>query len=255
MMTDDQKVELSRTLIATYEIMGAQCGSAAIRLMVEDLCAYTVPEVSSALARCRRELKGRMTLSDVLDRIPSANPFLPANEAWALALTSIDEHETVVWTDEMAAAMGDARPILSVGDKVGARMAFISSYERRVDAAKSSGCLPRWSASLGQDPARRQTAIEDALSAGKISAESARGLLPSPERVDALLALPPSPEEEERRRRKSQAVLKELKQALSTDTKRELAKHEREERRRMVEIRRNELAQQAIELKEGQRTG
>ncbi len=255
MMTEDQKVELSRTLVATYEIMGAQCGSAAILLMTEDLCVYTVQEVSTALARCRRELKGRMTLSDILERIPSANPFLPANEAWALALTSMDENETVIWTDEMAAAMGDARPILSVGDKVGARMAFISSYERRVDAAKSSGRFPRWSASLGQDPARRQTAIEEALSAGKISAESARGMLPSPERVDALLELPPSPEEEERRRRKSQAVLRELKQALSSDTKREQREHERKERRRMVEIRRKELARQAMELKEGRRTG
>ena len=44
-----------------------------------------------------------------------------------IALLSSDESDTVVMTDEIQLALGAARPVLDLGDKVGARMAFISA--------------------------------------------------------------------------------------------------------------------------------
>lgn len=250
MMTKEEMKSLGRAIIGTLEVMGTTASTVAVGLMVEDLCIYPVAEVSSALARCRREIKGRLSMADIMERIPSANPYMSANEAWALALTSNDEYETVVWTDEIAAAMGDARPILVAGDKVGARMAFISSYERRVEMAKSKGESPRWTASLGQCPSLRQTAIEQALMDGRLPADFAVNALPAPERVNEILSLPPSPEEAERRARKSKAVIAEIKRVLSSDSKREQASERAAETRRINDKRRSELLRQAKSIEQ-----
>src|SRR5690606_32724284 len=42
------------------------------------------------------------------------------DEAWAIALTSRDEAETIVWTAETAEAFAACRPVLDMGDEVGA---------------------------------------------------------------------------------------------------------------------------------------
>jgi hypothetical protein len=60
------------------------------------------------------------------------------NEAWAVALTSQDEAETVVWTQEMAEAFNLARPLLTAGDEIAARMAFKDAYKRLVGDARGS---------------------------------------------------------------------------------------------------------------------
>ncbi|MGH8480754.1 MAG: hypothetical protein ACREXK_14635 [Gammaproteobacteria bacterium] len=87
---------------------------------------------------------------------------LPADEAWAIAIEAMDEDGTVVWTQEMAEAWGCARLIMAAGDEVGARMAFRSAYERRAGESRADGRRPKWSPSLGHDPARRAAAIEAA---------------------------------------------------------------------------------------------
>lgn len=88
------------------------------------------------------------------------------NEAWAVALTSQDERETVVWTSEMAEAFTVARPLLNVGDEVGARMAFKDAYKRLVTEARSLNRPALWNVSAGWDAGRHQLAIQDAVNAG-----------------------------------------------------------------------------------------
>jgi hypothetical protein len=100
------------------------------------------------------------------------------NEAWAVAITSQDERETVVWTSEMAEAFGLARPLLDAGDEIGARMAFKDAYKRLVDDARATNKPVQWSVSAGWDASRRQIAIEKATVAGLLTGPQPHLALP-----------------------------------------------------------------------------
>ena len=102
------------------------------------------------------------------------------DEAWAIALQASDESRTVVWTDEIAEAWGAARPILEVGDKVGARMAFLSAYRRGLAKARENGGRAEWHVSLGHDHAGRTAAVQKAIEQGRLR-EFPAGVLPSPD--------------------------------------------------------------------------
>lgn len=101
-------------------------------------------------------------------------------EAWAIALTSRNEEDTVVWTEETAEAFGICSPILALGDEVGARMAFKDTYNRLVGAARMAGKPAVWNASLGWDAKKREGALVKASIAGLLPAPVVAGLLPPP---------------------------------------------------------------------------
>jgi hypothetical protein len=82
-----------------------------------------------------------------------------AEEAWATALLADDENSTLRWTRETAAAWAIARPVLRLGDEVGARMAFRESYARLVAEAREYGEPVRWEESIGMDLEQRHAAI------------------------------------------------------------------------------------------------
>jgi len=103
------------------------------------------------------------------------------DEAWAIALTSRDEAETIVWTTETAEAFAACRPVLDMGDEVGARMAFKDAYGRICGTAKQRGEPVRWVASVGFDKARREAVLRKAESAGLLPAPQVAALLPPPE--------------------------------------------------------------------------
>jgi hypothetical protein len=101
------------------------------------------------------------------------------NEAWAIAITSQDERETVVWTSEMAEAFSLASPLLATGDEIGARMAFKDAYKRLVDDARASNKPVQWSVSAGWDTSRRQIAVEKAVVAGLLAGPQPHLALPN----------------------------------------------------------------------------
>ena len=71
--------------------------------MTSGLQIYLVddqPAVLKALTRCRREVKGMLTIQDVVSRIDDGR--LGVEEAWAMMPFS--ESQSVVWTEEMAQA-------------------------------------------------------------------------------------------------------------------------------------------------------
>lgn len=103
-----------------------------------------------------------------------------ADEAWAIALTSRDEAETVVWTQEIAAAFDVCRPVLDAGDEVGARMAFKDAYNRLVTEARREGQPVAWTASLGWDIERREVALRSAVTRNQLAAPAVAALLPPP---------------------------------------------------------------------------
>jgi response regulator RpfG family c-di-GMP phosphodiesterase len=92
----------------------------------------------------------------------------------------MDERNTVVWTDEMAQAWSVAQPIVQVRDMVGARMAFISAYERLVRTAREERRVPVVSVSLGWDAELRAKAVEQAVSLGYLPQGQATEYLPPP---------------------------------------------------------------------------
>lgn len=176
-MSPDQIARLALAICATAEVLGQLVSSDAAELMADDLADYPPEQVAAALKACRRELTGRLNLAAILQRVQSADGRPGKDEAWAIALTASDEHETVVMTSEIQQALAAAHPVLALGDKVGARMAFISAYERLVTQRRAEAKPAEWSVSLGFDPGRRVIAIESAMRAQLITQEAGQRLL------------------------------------------------------------------------------
>ena len=103
------KASILKAVAVTAELTGAELSETALRVMAADLDSYSETAVLRALDRCRRELKARLTLGAVLERIEEQDGRPGADEAWAIALGALDEADTVVWTDEMAEAFAIAR--------------------------------------------------------------------------------------------------------------------------------------------------
>lgn len=164
--------KLLEAIAVTAELTGTVLSEPAARVMANDLAAYPEGMVLGALTRCRRELKGRLTIADVLTRLDDGRP--RPEEAWAMIPK--DEAGSVVWTDEMAAAYGVAAPLMD--SPVQARMAFLEAYRERVRIARDAGTPVRWTPSMGTDPRGREAALMAAVGAGRMSAEHATSLLP-----------------------------------------------------------------------------
>lgn len=180
-MTRDEQEKLILALTATAEVMGGEIKPNVVLVMVDDLSGYQLVDVLQALTRIRREHTGKLTLKTILDLLTPAGGWISANEAWAIALPAADEAATVVWTQEMAKAWAIAKPILDVGDKIGARMAFIPAYERFVDQAKREGRDPHYEISDGWDANMRELAMQNAVTAGLLPPPPQQTALPAPE--------------------------------------------------------------------------
>lgn len=149
---------LSEAIAVTYEMIGQSLTDLALVTLVRELEKYDLAAVDAALSRCRRELR-KLTLSDILDRLPHGHP--GPEEAWARVAPTLDnEHVSIAWTDQMAEAFGAARHLAD--DRVAARMAFKEVYGRLLADARASGQPPVWRASLGWDPSGREMAQQEA---------------------------------------------------------------------------------------------
>lgn len=177
MLSCEQQAELAAALCATAETLGHALSASAAELMAEDLAEYGMEHIAAALRACRRELTGKLTLGAIMQRIQAADGRPGRDEAWAIALQAGDERDTVVMTGEILAALQVARPILEARDKVGARMAFLSAYDRLIDQARQEAQPVKWEVSLGFDPDLRIRAIEQARNLGRLPAAEASRLL------------------------------------------------------------------------------
>ena len=178
MLNQNEIEKVVDLLCGTAEAMGFTMSANTAAIMAIDLSAYPLPIIESALHVCRNEVTGRLTLAAIMQRVQAADGRPGKDEAWSIALASSDEFDTVVMTDEISLAMTAAQPILNLGDKVGARMAFMSAYERLVAEARSQAKLAKWSVSIGFDAQRRIAAIGQAVLMKRISsAEADRSLI------------------------------------------------------------------------------
>lgn len=165
---------LLQAIAVTAELCGRAFSPEAARVFVDDLDGFDEHAVADALRRCRREVRGALTVQDVVSRIDDGRP--GPEEAWAMLPK--DEATSVVWTDEMREAFGAALPLLEVGDKVAARMAFKEAYGKLVNAARDLRKPPNWVPSLGHDPRGRDAVLIEAVSRGRLSLQAARSYAP-----------------------------------------------------------------------------
>jgi hypothetical protein len=186
-------IKLIQALAATAELCGTKLSEAAAELMLSDLSDYDEHAVMVALSKCRRELKGRLTLAEIISRIDDGRP--GAEEAWAVL--PFDEATSVVWTKEMSDAFWIAQPLIDSGEKIAARMAFKEAYLRLVAEAREHREPVKWTVSLGHDQAGRQPILAAAVEKGRISATHARTLIPNFDRDDSVTPLLESRKENE----------------------------------------------------------
>ena len=174
--------DLLEAIAVTAELCGRVLSPAAAQMFCADLSPYPAPQVVAALARCRKEVRGMLTVQDVVSRLDDGRP--GPEEAWA-ALPK-DEASSAVWTDEMSEAFGVAAPLLEAGDKIGARMAFKEIYVARVSAARDAGRPVNWTATLGHDPRGRDGVLIEAVARKRLTLAQAMDYSPMMGGVDVL---------------------------------------------------------------------
>lgn len=168
-----QSSKVLEAIAVTAELCGRSFTPAAARVFAQDLAGFSDDAVLSALTRCRKEVKGVLTVQDVVSRIDDGRPGV--EEAWAMI--PHDEESSVVWTQEMATAYGVAAPLIYEGDKIGARMAFKEAYAKLVADARDRKEPPHWMPSLGGNPSGRQMALIDGVRAKRLEMNHAMKLL------------------------------------------------------------------------------
>lgn len=163
----------SKNLIQSVAVTAELCGGTqlselAAKAFLEDLARFPEASVIAALARCRKELTGRLTVAAVIQRIPGGRP--GPEEAWAISSKGgTSESITKVWTQEMFAAFIDVQEIYDSEGPIPARMAFKEIYARHVAEAEASGRPVEWQITQGNDAGGRAPAIEKAILAGYIT--------------------------------------------------------------------------------------
>lgn len=153
----------------------------ACKTWLEVLAPFDVRAIAASFAAYRDEVSDFAPIPNAIAmRCKKFDGRPTADEAWAIALTSRDEGETVVWTEEMAEAYALCRSIMLLRDEVGARRAFIDAYNRLVQVARMSNQPAKWVVSAGWDRVRRDRAIEKAAAAGLLAAPAAVAMLSGP---------------------------------------------------------------------------
>ncbi len=166
---------LLEAVAVTAELCGRTYTAPAARVFIHDLGAYPEHQVMAALKRCRREVRGVLTVQDVVSRLDDGRP--GPEEAWAMIPK--DERGSVVWTAEMADAMGVAMPLLLEGDAVAARVAFRERYVRIVADARDAGRPVDWSLSEGHDRRGVERVVREAVDKGRLTLKRGRQYVPA----------------------------------------------------------------------------
>ncbi|MEN9885589.1 MAG: hypothetical protein RL758_167 [Pseudomonadota bacterium] len=181
-------------------------------LFFNALLPYSLAQVSAAFsAHVKDRDRGRFVPkpADIIDKIEQAahNERPGVEQAWSMTPTG--EDDTVVWTTEMAEAHAACAPLLSDGDRIGARMTFKEVYSKLVTKAVAEGRPVQWVPSLGWDMEKRKRVLLAAVEAGRLPAIAARDECQAlPLTKSERLALPPaSPERRQSYREKLTALV------------------------------------------------
>lgn len=180
MKTEDRK-EFNALLITSMAMYERQVTPLFADMFFAALGQYSIAQVRDGFNRHLQDpAAGKFSPkpADVIGQIAGvkADDGRPGKDAaWAIALQSLDELDTVFVTEEILAALAVARPLLEIRDKVAARLAFVELYEKQVaQARRGNGSAVKWNLSLGDDKGRRQHAVEEGLRLGYITQAQAQ---------------------------------------------------------------------------------
>lgn len=244
----DQFVDM---LDAAYSLHSKTLPATAKALFFRSLASYPLMVVRAAIdAHVKDSQRGQFPPkpADLIAQIEGAagNDARPGpEEAWAVAVQAFDESSTVMLNEEIAEALGIARPIFELGDEVGARMAFKEVYTKLLAQARSNGVAAKWWPSLGSDVEGRNEVLRKAVSEGLLPGTSsvAQAALRGP--VD-LVPLLESSIESASSKPEARETLDALRKLLARDPEEE--ERQRQERlqleRDAIEARKAELRQQ-----------
>jgi len=169
----------------TAEICGgSRWSNAASKVVAAQLAIYGDAAVIHACKRCQLEVKGTLSLADIIARIPDGRPPV----AVAYAQVSGSEADTFITTDEVLAAWGTAQR--TDGDKFAQKQAFDSAYREICAQNRINGIFPRQIVSIGHDKARAEAVIRAAVKEGALQPTDPVAAQYFPEEV-ARAALPP----------------------------------------------------------------
>lgn len=179
-MNQSDYTEFANAWANAHEVMpaGKVLSNGAMKAVFEALRHYPLDMLLPAIKRHIQTAQFAPAPKDIIDMLEMKQKRLTADEAWAMMPR--DETETVVWTDEMAQAYGIAYDLIVDGDRIAARMAFKSAYERLCDEATVIGKPVRWSVALGYDKTKIEPVLQQAVQLGRISRESVKHYLPAP---------------------------------------------------------------------------
>lgn len=196
MLSVTEKEKIADLIEITAEISGNPFKPQVIALMVEDLAEWEFNDIQAALNDCRREVKGRLSLKDIIDRLPKKGDELPsADELWGQVQEYLtDETKTFVLPEMAFIALestnGGVLNLAKSGDKTAARMAFKAAYER---VSQGFNGRVQYSVRLGTDRENQAAAIKTAYLENKITKDTAGAFLPEFDEMTGLLP-PQNPE-------------------------------------------------------------
>lgn len=151
------------------------------QMYFEILKKYNIEKIKKACSLLASRNKFMPKPAEIIELI-EVDKTISADEAWALALQASDENNTVVWSSiAMNAWFNAALPIFEMGDKIGARRAFIDAYDRLMNLAVMNNQPIEMVISQGFDKEKRKDPIEKALKMGLITEQQANHYLPKPE--------------------------------------------------------------------------
>lgn len=165
---------LLKAIAVTAELTDTDLSENAARVMADDLSQYDESLIVKALTKCRKELRSRLTLAEIINRIDDGRP--GPEEAWAMIPKN--EFGSVVWTSEMSEAFGVCYKQIEAGDLIQARLSFVESYKDKVARARDEGAKVNWLPSLGHDQNGRESVLMEAVDKGRLTASYAAKLLP-----------------------------------------------------------------------------
>lgn len=195
MMREADFDEFAQLLDGVFDLIGKTPAAKLVSptakaLFFQALVEYSLPVVRKALSVHVKRGEFTPTPAAIIRIIEDAaaqDTRLGPEEAWAIALTSQDENDTVVWTAECAEAFSIARPVLESSGAISGRKTFLEAYVRLVTAARQAQRPAVWSAHLGFDKTQHALALARAVEQGRLSAPAVVNLLPAGEQLPVQL--------------------------------------------------------------------
>lgn len=179
-MNDHTKPQFVAALKATLGTYGREVTSQTVGIWWAILAKHELGDVQAAMIAHQSDPDaGRFapTPAHIIAKLQGNDGFPSADEAWAVALESMDEAATLAVSREIMAAKSIAETVMDWGDKYGARKAFVSAYEREVAQSRDQGRGHKWVLSQGHDASRREEGIDQAISQGRLLAPADREAL------------------------------------------------------------------------------